>query len=349
MNSDLRQFDDLRIVSNPHLDENSFTLIAILRNEMYFLPAFLSHYRKLGVERFVLLDDRSDDGSREYLLGQQDVMVLESEYRYGDQVDLPEAIDRKLILPRILYVWRALLQEKFARDRWAVQVDLDEFLHLPENTRFQDLLPELDSENATAVWSVMLDMYPANLSELVASKTLPRIDLDAGWYFDGEEHLQLRTSGTPKMVHPGARARLYQKFGVSRHYHEYGLGPKRNFFSRMKKTRFGNRILEYNQLQKPVLSKWRQGGLYFSSHKMSMPASDRFLLPMQHFRFTGSLYGRLERALKEKSYSGGSRDYVFMAMLMENMERRGGSFLYRKSREFKNFRDLAETWNAKGF
>ncbi|MFN3249938.1 glycosyltransferase family 2 protein [Roseibium album] len=349
MNVDLLKFDDLRVVSHKYLGDNLFTLFAILRNEMYFLPAFLKHYRKLGVERFVFLDDCSDDGSREYILSQPDVVVVESNHKYGDNIELPEIIGEKLILPRILYIWRALLHEKFAKDRWALQVDLDEFIHLPKNTKFQDLLPELEIGDARVVWGVMLDMYPQRLSDLVAGKANSRIDLNADWYFDGEEHLEFRNNGTPTMIHPGARARLYQKYGVSKHFHDFGLGPKLSFFSRMKKTRFGHRILAYNQLQKPVLTKWQQGGLYFSSHKISFPASDRFLLPLQHFRFTGSIYVRLERALREKSYSGGSRDYVFMAKLMENMKRMGGSFLYQRSRRFNSFSDLVETLNAKGF
>jgi hypothetical protein len=195
----------------------------------------------------------------------------------------------------------------------------------------------------------MLDTYPANFHSLVSDKSSPSLNLQADWYFDGEEHLQLRPGTKPRMVYPGARARLFQAFGLSKHYHEYGIGPKYSFFTRMKKTRFGRRVLSFNQIHKPVLTKWQAGALFSSSHSTNLLSSQQFLLPLLHFRFTGSLYRRVERALKEKSYSAGSRDYVFISMLLQKMERRNGSFLYRRSRLIDGFEAFTESLNAKGF
>lgn len=349
VSSALYEFDDFRIVSEPLLDDSQFTLCAILRNEMYFLPAFLTHYRKLGVERFIFLDDRSDDGTLEHLLVQPDVMVLNSDRRYGDQVDLPATLSEHLGSRRILYIWRALLLDKFARNRWALQVDLDEFIHLPLGVTFPDLVPKLDNDGASVVLGVMLDMYPADISGLSADKDNAMLDPKAVWYFDGQEHLQLQSGRMAHMVYPGARARLFQKFGISKHYHEHGLGPKRNLLSRLKKTRFGKKVLDYNIIQKPVLAKWQSGALFFSSHETTLPVSQHFLLPIQHFRFTGALYRKVEMALQEKSYSSGSRDHVFLSMLLRNMASKNSSFLYGKSRPFHSFDDFTETRNAKGF
>jgi hypothetical protein len=347
--SSLSQFDDLRIVSRSLMDDSKFTLCGVVRNEMYFLPAFLKHYRTLGVERFIFIDDRSDDGTLEYLLNQPDVMVLASDYRYGDQIDLPAGLAGEIAVPRILYIWRSLLHEKFTKNRWSLQVDLDEFIQLPDNMTFQDLAPALDEEGVSAVWGVMMDIYPACFQDLVASKSGTSLDLSADWYFDGQEHLQLKPGKKPRMVYPGARARLFQAYGLAKHYHQYGIGPKYSFFKRLEKTRFGTKILTFNQIYKPVLTKWQPGALFSSSHGTNLENSQRFLLPLLHFRFTGSLYRRVERALKEKSYSGGSRDYVFISMLLEKMERHNRSFLYRKSRRVGAFQVFNETLNAKGF
>ena len=46
--------DDLRVVYGADVPPSGFTLLAILRNEIFFLPAFLKHYRSLGIQRFVL-------------------------------------------------------------------------------------------------------------------------------------------------------------------------------------------------------------------------------------------------------------------------------------------------------
>ena len=43
------------------------------RNERLRLPAFLNHYRSLGVDEFLVIDNDSSDGSTEYLAAQADV------------------------------------------------------------------------------------------------------------------------------------------------------------------------------------------------------------------------------------------------------------------------------------
>ena len=47
--------DDLKVVGRELADEDALTLTSVIRNEMYYLPSFLDHYRKLGVERFARL------------------------------------------------------------------------------------------------------------------------------------------------------------------------------------------------------------------------------------------------------------------------------------------------------
>ena len=49
-------------------------LVAIARNESALLPAFLAHYRTLGVRRFFILDDASDDGSPDLLAAQSELL-----------------------------------------------------------------------------------------------------------------------------------------------------------------------------------------------------------------------------------------------------------------------------------
>src|ERR1700753_3082933 len=63
-------------------------VIAPMKNEVTILPDFLRHYRSLGVTTFFIIDDNSDDGSREFLLDQADCHVFQSEggfrqARYG--------------------------------------------------------------------------------------------------------------------------------------------------------------------------------------------------------------------------------------------------------------------------
>lgn len=117
-----REHNDLRVVAGADVDPSGFTLLAVLRNEMYFLPDFLAHYRGLGVERFVFLNDRSDDGSFAYLCRQPDTVIVESRRTYGDTVEMASGSADRIEVVRILPLWRGMLHDMFALDRWALQV-----------------------------------------------------------------------------------------------------------------------------------------------------------------------------------------------------------------------------------
>ena len=53
----------LEIRANPMLGSYAATVCAIVHDEMFFLQAFLAHYRRLGADRFIILDDCSTDGT----------------------------------------------------------------------------------------------------------------------------------------------------------------------------------------------------------------------------------------------------------------------------------------------
>ena len=347
--------NDLRIVAGDGVNPSGFTLLAILRNEMYFLPDFLAHYRRLGVERFVFLNDRSNDGSFEYLLEQPDAVVVESGRTFDDKIEIPPSLAGpfkypRILLkdPRILLLWRSMLHEMFARGRWALQVDLDEFVHLPDGMAFQDLVTRLEKQSARAVWGVMLDVYPKDIAELAAQKGTPRLDMSTTWYFDGERHLRLWRGKGPKIVHPGARARLYHAYGVDWLNSESGVSMWKVYREWLRKVFSNRKPPKYNSLVKPTLLKWKDNSSFRFTHKTNLPASADYLLPIQHFRFAGSLYGKVQTGIREKSYHRGSFDHRLLSELLRTMEERNGSFLYPKSRPLESFEDLARTQNAFG-
>jgi len=335
-------FDDLKVVSKRQPDPEAMTLCAIGRNEMYFLPAFLEHYRKLGIEQFAILNDRSTDGTTEYLMSQPDVVMFESAYRYGDMVDLPSDMIDKMLSARILYVWRTIFFDRFAKNRWAVQVDLDEFIHLPPGRTFQDIARLLDREGSRLAYGVMLDVYPETLSDLAGMADDQEIDLGATWYFDAEPHLRLRSDKFPKTLHPGARARLYHEFGIVGRYQDPAAKPRhRIWWKRMKRSRFGTKTPFYNDIFKPVMAKWPDGAFFTNSHKTTIIGNDSILLPFLHYRFTGALYAKIDIAIRENSYSAGSRDHHFLSALLQQMHvTRKHTFLYNNSRIPRNFHDF---------
>ena len=340
--------DDLRIVAGSDVNPLGFTLLAILRNEMYFLPAFLAHYRRFGVQRFVFLDDRSDDGSFEFLVQQPDTVVVTSSRRFGDKVELPSNMSRSIREFRIHFLWRSILCEMFACERWALHVDLDEFIHLPRGMTFADLVLKLDKQNTRVVWAVMLDVYPKNIATFAEMESCSRLDMSATWYFDAEPHLRLRQDRHPKMIYPGARARLFSEYGIDSLYPVLGVGRHDSISRLLKKMHVLRKPLRYNSIVKPALLKWGEDCYFKSPHSTNMSASTDYLLPIQHFRFSGSLGQRIRTALQERNYFLDSSDYRLMGELLRTMRDRNGSFLYRKSRPLESFESLVDTYNAVG-
>jgi hypothetical protein len=355
LTSPFSRYDDLEIVSGGSPDPGAFPLVGILRNEMYFLPAFLEHYRARGIGQFILLNDRSDDGTTEFLAAQPDVVQLRSGYRYGDVVEAPSGVPASVIghggaetKVRILYVWRSLLMERFAADRWALQVDMDEFVHLPPGLSFPKFVDRPSVSENRLVLAAMLDVYPSDIATLRAQRDEEFLDPDGAWFFDGEPHLDMGAEGYPAIAHPGARARLYLRHGVYRQLPELAPKKLRGRLSYHKSTRLGLRVPKYNSLEKPVLVRWPKGAAYFNSHKTSLDPARHVLLPMVHYRFTGRLYAKIRMALDENSYSSGSRDHRFLEALIDEMERADAGFLYRRSRRLGGFTNFVETGNALG-
>ena len=123
-------------------------VVAVMRNEMFMAPHFLAHYRKLGVEAFLIADNLSDDGTREYLADQPDVALF--------------SVDTDYSRSHYGVAWQQALMANFRVDRWSLIADADELLFWQEERR--ESLPELlarpEFEDAEAARVFMLDMYP---------------------------------------------------------------------------------------------------------------------------------------------------------------------------------------------
>ena len=106
--------------------------------------------------------------------------------------------------------------------------------------------------------------------------------------------------------------------------------------------------LRYNAVWKPTLLKWDQYSYFKSSHDTNLSYSPNHLLPIQHFRFAGTLRRKNKIGLRKKYYYRNSNDHRLLLELLEIMEARNSSFLYRKSRLFKTFEDFSSIRNSFG-
>lgn len=124
------------------------TVVACMRNEMFMLPQFLAHYRKLGVDAFLIADNCSDDGTLEYLAQQPDVALF--------------SVDTDYNASHYGVAWQQAMLAAFRVGKWSLVADADELLVWQEkqSQTLPDLLNGPDFKDADAVRLFMLDMYP---------------------------------------------------------------------------------------------------------------------------------------------------------------------------------------------
>lgn len=145
-----RRRRDLKLVSDRLGSIGPGTILgfATLRNEALRLPFFLDHYRRLGVEHFLLVDNDSTDGSVELLGRQPDVTLWHTAASYKGA--------------RFGIDWLNWLASRYAHRHWVVMVDADEVLIYPDWERrgLRDLTGWLDRQGSMMMGAMMLDMYP---------------------------------------------------------------------------------------------------------------------------------------------------------------------------------------------
>ncbi|MFV1876248.1 glycosyltransferase family 2 protein [Nioella sp.] len=142
----------LELMSGHHqlsrVSSASHVLVAVIRSEMTMLPHFLAHYRALGIEAFIVADNLSTDGSREYLLSQTDVLLysVESEYKAS----------------HFGVAWQQAMLGNHCIGKWVVLADADEFLVFPDWQKrgLASLTQELDADGFDCVGTWLVDMYP---------------------------------------------------------------------------------------------------------------------------------------------------------------------------------------------
>ncbi|EEW26504.1 glycosyltransferase family 2 protein [Rhodobacter ferrooxidans] len=123
-------------------------LFSTLRNEKVRLPFFLKYYRDLGVNHFLIVDNGSDDGSREYLEAQEDVSLWTTDHSYKRS--------------RFGVDWLNWLQMRHAHGHWTLVVDPDEFFVYPfcDTRPLRALTDWLDASSIKSFSAMLLDMYP---------------------------------------------------------------------------------------------------------------------------------------------------------------------------------------------
>ena len=166
------------------LARHSPRVVAVIRNERLMLPHFLEHYRSQGVRSFIFVDNCSDDGSREYLLREQeDVVLFSADAQYKDT--------------GFGVAWQQTVLSNLCCHDWTLLADADEFLVYPgcETRSLAEFVAEIEREGADTVETYMVDMYPDG--PLAAADFRTQRPFEAAGWFDRQPLLEWRLGSGP--------------------------------------------------------------------------------------------------------------------------------------------------------
>lgn len=172
-------------------------LFCTLRDEMVRLPYFLQYYRDLGVSHFLVVDNDSSDGGRDYLAGQNDVSVWTTRASYKAS--------------RFGSDWLNWLQHKYAHGHWTLVVDPDELFVYPfcDTRPIRALTDWLDVSQVRSFGAMLLDMYPKGRIDDVPYKPGQNPIEIASWFDPGNYMIEKNPLYGNLWIQGGPRARVF--------------------------------------------------------------------------------------------------------------------------------------------
>lgn len=123
-------------------------VFSAMRNEMLRLPAFLDHYRNIGIKAFAIIDNGSSDGTYEFLQAQPDVILLQLTDSYAAS--------------NFAMNWLNDLHQRVNTGAWLLYADADELLVYDRwsGQSIEGIVAKASAAGANAILGFMLDMYP---------------------------------------------------------------------------------------------------------------------------------------------------------------------------------------------
>lgn len=195
-------------------NKDRLTLFSIVKDEIYFLAPFLDHYRSIGVEQFIFLDDRSQDGTCEYIANQYDCVLLKSSATFGD----PTIVNRVGIFPRIIRAgtaYKKLIPQAFLSKEYSLYADADEFLIIPPQVENLRKLKELATQRMSRCYAASLvEFFPANISTLYEPFAPSKANdlIQKFCFFEAKPLLKPRRLRQPKKIGNSKSQGLFAQF-----------------------------------------------------------------------------------------------------------------------------------------
>ncbi len=176
---------------------NDILIFSTMRNERARLEYFLRYYRDLGVNHFLMVDNASDDGSREYLRDQRDVSLWSTGASYKRS--------------RFGVDWLNWLQMRYGHGHWTLTVDPDEFFVYPfcDTRPMRALTDWLDASSIKSFGAMLLDMYPKGTIDAVPYSPGQNPFEIASWFDSSNYTIRKNRLYGNLWVQGGPRARAF--------------------------------------------------------------------------------------------------------------------------------------------
>ena len=308
---------ELKVVKDRKISQHGMCLFCVVRDELYFLPFLLEHYRRLGVEHFLFYDDRSSDGSREFLETQPDCAVVTSDIPYG--AVLENGV-------RYIHVLKGVVPNSVFGNRWVLTVDADEFLLLPEPfVNLNILCAAIAREGGSSAVAALVDFYPEKLSMRNYAISLNPFSVskfcDKGPLFEWPEGKR-----RPSTFHAGVRYRLAET--LFRHHRDEFLEI------------FHSNLYKIAKLWKVPLVNFASGHRMVNDHELDVPPYLGLQMVLAHFKFYPGLDRKIAYALESEAYFASSREYRVLERVLYHFG--DEPLVGEESVEYKSLRDLEQ-------
>ncbi|WP_093361490.1 glycosyltransferase family 2 protein [Tropicimonas isoalkanivorans] len=249
-----------------------------LRNERVRLPYFLDYYRAQGIGHFLMVDNASDDGSRDYLAEQPDVSLWTTPASYRGA--------------RFGVDWLNRLQHRYGHGHWTLVVDADEFFVYPycDTRPIQALTGWLETCGMRSFSAMLIDMYPRGPVDAEPYSEGQNPFEIASWFDNGNYFISRNPEFHNLWIQGGPRARVFFP-------DKPGAAPS---------------------LNKIPLVKWRRDYVYLQSTHMLLPRALNVTYDDQggemtsgallHAKFLSTLARKAAGDVQRKAYSGQGRE-----------------------------------------
>jgi hypothetical protein len=253
-------------------------VLTLTRNEIFRIGRFLDHYRKLGVERFAVVDNGSTDGTFGFLREQDDVDLYTTDEPYSSSC--------------FGAFWVQYLIEIYGPMRWFVIVDADEMLYFPDMDKknLPDLCGDMYADQIYRGYTPIIDLY----DELhpFDTKVSKLEDLDSGKYHFDSAGYQFEWQKIHHTFCGGPRERLYKMLG-------YGQKSSLNKYALSFDD--GNLLVTNIHMPCPLYRN--------QSPQIGV---------LMHMKFIGDFAGTLNTKIQEAEHWKNSQEYKMYQEILES-------------------------------